>query len=167
MKRYLVLIPILTGCLTGTIQDLEGNTIEGIEVLANFDDGRPQIKATSIRNGVPQYEFDGYDDPDQAVINPTVHKTVELVFWAPNGTDDGDWCPAVYYQEPDYKPYRWEGRTYQVWQLDAVLQRPPCTDTDGDQVPDKTEVAFGTDPRKKDTDGDGASDYCDIYGCQH
>jgi hypothetical protein len=36
-------------------------------------------------------------------------------------------------------------------------------DTDGDGVPDVTEIARGTDPTKKDTDGDGIWDGQDAF----
>jgi outer membrane protein OmpA-like peptidoglycan-associated protein len=36
-------------------------------------------------------------------------------------------------------------------------------DSDGDAIPDGKEMEFGTDPYKADTDGDGLSDYDEIY----
>lgn len=36
------------------------------------------------------------------------------------------------------------------------------TDSDGDLLPDKLEQALGTDPKKKDADGDGYDDYLEI-----
>lgn len=48
--------------------------------------------------------------------------------------------------------------------LNAVLAMPAAAqtlDTDGDGVPDASEVLLGTDPMVADTDGDGANDLAD------
>ncbi len=45
--------------------------------------------------------------------------------------------------------------------LDAPGFSQTTTDTDGDGVPDTSEVLLGTDPMVADTDGDGPSDLAD------
>lgn len=48
--------------------------------------------------------------------------------------------------------------------LNAIMTVPALaqtTDTDGDGVPDASEVLLGTDPMVADTDGDGANDLAD------
>ncbi|MCZ7557835.1 MAG: hypothetical protein M5R41_15660 [Bacteroidia bacterium] len=53
--------------------------------------------------------------------------------------------------------------------LDDALEsahslRPHDSDFDADGIPDFLEIQIGTDPKKPDTDNDGATDYAEYYG---
>lgn len=49
------------------------------------------------------------------------------------------------------------------WQNEKSQAVDEQKDSDYDQVPDYLEAVFDTDPKKADTDGDGLSDYVEIY----
>jgi hypothetical protein len=56
--------------------------------------------------------------------------------------------------------------TEAVKKAESINRAPDYTggkDTDKDNVPDGVEAAYRTDPSKSDTDGDGYSDYDEIY----
>lgn len=79
-------------------------------------------------------------------IDPETGECLGLIF--PNGYSD-----ELYWFRPWFDVFEWI----------PIYEWINYPDADGDGLPDKVENYMGTDPLKKDTDGDGLTDYDELF----
>jgi hypothetical protein len=79
---------------------------------------------------------------------------------------DGVTAPAASDDKTDAPASSTTAASEAVKKAESINSAPDYTgakDSDKDNVPDGVEAAYRTDPTKSDTDGDGYSDYDEIY----
>lgn len=143
---------------TGTSQEITWNaspTIENVTILLLSQEAGGVWDETLIAISTPNNG--SYTWPSIPSWAVGLNKRIRV-------TDAGH--PAVYDDSNNDFAIQLDRPTLgSLWQdLQASLQDPPVSDSDGDGLTDDFEVYLGTNPNDQDTDGDGLYDFGEIFG---
>lgn len=118
-------------------------------------------------NGLPVYMLGVYDDPvfgrTESSIISTLSLSTGVVFpltFGSKSSDEDETVTEVFLEIPFFTN-RNDQDNDGVIDIYDVDKASPESDSDGDTISDLTETQNGTDPLKKDTDGDGIDDNLD------